>query len=144
MRKQAFRAMVGSAALGFLAMVVIGCASQMHARAVDPSVIPKLAGSYTGYYTGAGGSANPATLTIDDKGNYTMSITQTGVSTSGTIGVDGGQLVFKRTGRTGPSQDRAFASGTVDYQEAPDGSLILTGFGRDDVGPLSVSFTKRK
>jgi len=52
--------------------------------------------------------------------------------------------VFKRTGLTGPTQDRAFASGTVDYQEAPDGSVILTGFGRDDVGPLSVSFTKRK
>jgi len=144
MRKEAFRTVVGGAALGLLAVVVVGCASKMHARAVDPSIIPKLAGNYTGYYTGAGGSMNPATLTIDDKGNYTMSITQTGTSTTGTVAADGGQLVFKRTGRTGPSQDRAFASGTVDYQEAPDGSVMLTGFGHDDVGPLSVSFTKRK
>jgi hypothetical protein len=144
MRTQTFRGVVVSAVLGLLGMAVVGCASQMHAKAVDPSVLPKLAGSYSGYYTGAGGSANPATLRIDDKGNYTMSITQTGVSTSGTIGVDGGQLVFKRTGRTGPTQDRAFASGTLDYQEAADGSVILTGFGHDDVGPLSASFTKRK
>jgi hypothetical protein len=144
MSRLAFRSVVGGLALGVLGIVVVGCASKMHSKPVDASIMPKLAGKYTGYYTDAGGNATPANLTVDDKGNYRMIIINSDITNSGTVSVVDGQLVFKRTARTGPSQDRAFATGTVDVQEAPDGAILLSGFGHDDVGPLSVSFTKRK
>jgi hypothetical protein len=144
MRGLAFRSVVGSVGLGLLGIVVAGCASQTHSKPVDASIIPKLAGRYVGYYVDSGGNSSPADLTVDDKGNYKMTIIQSDISNTGTMSVVDGQIVVKRTGRTGPSQDRAFATGTLDVLQAPDGTLQLSGFGRDDMGPMSVSFTKRK
>jgi hypothetical protein len=143
MRGLAFRAMVGSVALGLLGIVVVGCASKMHSKPVDASILPKLVGKYTGYYTDAGGNATPANLTINPDNTYRMIIIGSDITNSGTLSVVDGQIVAKRTARTGPSQDRAFATGTMDVQEAPDGAIVLSGFGHDDIGPLSVSFTKR-
>jgi hypothetical protein len=144
MRSVALRAVVGIVGLGVLAVTAAGCASKQHSAPVDPSIIPKLAGKYTGYYTDAGGNANPAVLDVDAQGNYKMTIIQSDITNSGKVSVVDGQVVFTRTGRTGPSQDRAFATGTVDVLQRPDGTIMLSGFGHDDVGPLSVSFTKRK
>jgi hypothetical protein len=144
MRSVALRAVVGIVGAGLLAVTAVGCASKQHSQPVDASIIPKLAGKYTGYYTDASGNANPATLELDAQGNYKMTIIQSDISNTGKASVVDGQIVFTRTGRTGPSQDRAFAKGTVDVLQRADGTIMLSGFGHDDVGPLSVSFTKRK
>jgi hypothetical protein len=143
MRGLGFRSAVCSLAVGLLAVGVVGCASKMHAKSVDPSIIPKLAGRWTGSYVGVSGSPTPADMTIDDKGNYKMTIILTDISNSGTISVVDGQLVFNRTSRTGPSSDLNIASGTFDVQESPSGQMQISGFGRDDRGPFSGSFTKR-
>ncbi|MGH7332597.1 MAG: hypothetical protein ACREKS_07575 [Candidatus Rokuibacteriota bacterium] len=144
MRGLGFRSAVCSFALGLLAVGVVACASKQHGKPVDATIIPKLAGKWTGSYVGTSGSPTPADLTIDANGNYKMSIILTDISTTGKISAVDGQLVFNRTGRTGPSSDLNIASGTFDYQEGPGGSMQLSGFGRDDRGPFSGSFTKVK
>jgi hypothetical protein len=116
----------------------------MHGKPVDASIIPKLAGKWTGSYVGVSGSPTPADLTIDSNGNYKMSIILTDISNTGKISVVDGQLVFNRTGRSGPSSDLNIASGTFDFQETPAGQMQISGFGRDDRGPFSGSFTKVK
>ena len=143
MRGLGFRSAVGSLVLGVLAVGVVACASKTHSKAVDATIIPKLAGRWTGSYVGQSGSPTPADMTIDANGNYKATLIQTDVSTTGKISVVDGQLVFNRTGRTGPSSDLNIASGTFDVQVAPDGAMHLAGFGRDDRGPFSGSFTKR-
>jgi hypothetical protein len=135
---------LGSLALGVLALGVVACASKMHSKPFDPKDLPKLAGRWTGSYVGVSGSPTPADLTIESNGAYKMTIIQTDISNTGMISVVDNQLVFNRTGRTGPSSDLNIASGTFDYQEGPDGSQQISGFGRDDRGPFSGSFTKRK
>jgi hypothetical protein len=144
MRGLGVRSVVGSLALGLLAVGVIGCASKMHTKNVDPSIIPKLAGEWTGSYVGTSGSPTPAKLTVQPNGDYKMTIMLTDISNTGKISVVDGQLVFNRTGRTGPSSDLNIASGTFDYQESPTGQQQISGFGHDDRGPFSGSFTKIK
>ena len=143
MRGLGFRSAVGSLVLGVLAVGVVACASKTHSKAVDASIIPKLAGRWTGSYVGVSGAPTPADMTIDANGNYRATIIQTDITTTGKISVVDGQLVFNRTGRTGPSSDLNIASGTFDVQEGPGGAMQLSGFGRDDRGPFSGSFTKR-
>ena len=143
MRNLALRSVVSSVGVGLLAMVAVGCASHMHSQAVDPEDLPKFAGHYVGSYVDAGGNSVPAVLDVDAKGNYKMTIIGSDITNSGKCSVVDGQVKCERTGRTGPSQDRAFASATVDVQEAPDGTISLAGFGRDDRGPLTVFFTRR-
>jgi hypothetical protein len=143
MRGLAFRSAVGSLALGLLAVVAVGCASKTHAKPVDPSIIPKLAGKWTGSYVGTSGAALPADLTVESDGSYKMTVVQADISTTGKISVVDGQLRFTRTGITGPAQDLAIASGTFDYQESPGGQMQISGFGTSPRGPISGSFTKR-
>ena len=57
MRSRAFRSVVGSLALVSLAIAVGACASG-HSTPVDPSVIPKLAGKWTGYVVGKSGTVS--------------------------------------------------------------------------------------
>jgi hypothetical protein len=145
MRNLAFRSAVGSLALGVLALGVVACASKTHSKPVDSSIIPKLAGRWTGFVVPASGAAGPADMTIEPNGAYKVSVIQTNISSTGTIGVVDGQLVFNNTGRSGPSQDLALAAGTLDYQESGDGKVIsLSGFGHNDRGPFSMSFTKQR
>jgi hypothetical protein len=144
MRTVAVRSVVGGLALGLLVVTAFGCASKHHTQDVDPSIIPKLAGKWTGYVTAQSGSSAPADLSIQPDGSYVMVIPQVPIETRGTISVVGGQLRFNRTAITGPSQDLAVASGTFDYSESADGkSQTLSGFGSSDRGPFSSSVTKR-
>ena len=83
-------------------------------------------------------------MTIESNGAYKMVVVQADITTTGMISVVDGQLVFKRTGITGPAQDLAIANGTFDYQESPDGKQQISGFGSSDRGPISGSFTKRQ
>ena len=144
MRTLAVRSVVGGLALGLLAVTAVGCASKQHSKPVDPSIIPKLAGQWTGYIVAQSGSSAPANLTIDASGNYKIVVPQSDITTSGNIGVVDGQLRFTRTGITGPAQDLAVASGTFDYSESADGKIqTISGFGTSDRGPFSGSFTKK-
>lgn len=140
MRSRAFRLVVGSLASVTLAIAVSACATG-HATPVDPSIIPKLAGKWTGFVVGKSGSSAPATLNIQPDGSYTAVVVQPDITATGKISVVNGQLVLNNTGRTGPSVDLAIATATLDFSEK-GGRQVLSGFGSNDAGPFSVSFSR--
>jgi hypothetical protein len=140
MRSRAFRSVVGSLALVSLVIGVGACATG-HSTPVDSSIIPKLAGKWTGFVVGQSGSSAPATLTVQPDGKYQAVITQPDITATGTISVVNGQLVLNNTGRTGPSVDLAIATATLDFSEK-GGRQTLSGFGNNDRGPFSVSFSR--
>ena len=141
MRSLALRSVAGSFALVMLAIVVGACASTGHTTPVDPSVIPKLAGKWTGYVIGKSGSAAPATMNIQPDGSYRIVIVQADITASGKLSVVNGQLVLNNTGITGPAVDLAPATATLDYSEK-GGKQQLSGFGNNDAGPFSIAFSK--
>lgn len=141
MRSFALRSAGGSLALVLLAIVVGACASAGHTTPVDPSVVPKLAGKWTGYVIGKSGSAAPATMSIQPDGSYRINIIQPDITATGKITVVGGQLVLNNTGITGPAVDLAPATATLDYAEK-GGRQQLSGFGHNDAGPFSIAFSK--
>lgn len=141
MRSLALRSVAGSFALVMLAIVVGACASG-HSTPVDPSVIPKLAGAkWTGYVIGKSGSAAPATMNIQADGNYKIVIVNPDISATGKLSVANGQLILTNTGITGPAQDLAPANAVLDYSEK-GGKQQISGFGHNDSGPFSISFSR--
>jgi len=140
MRSRAFRSVVGSLALVSLAIAVGACASG-HSTPVDPSVIPKLAGKWTGYVVGKSGTSAPATMNIQPDGSYRIVIVQADISATGKLSVVNGQLVLNNTGITGPAVDLAVANAVLDYSEK-GGRQQLSGFGSNDAGPFSIAFSK--
>jgi len=123
-----------------LAIVVGACASG-HTTPVDPSVIPKLAGKWTGYVSGKSGSSTPATMNVQPDGSYQINILRPDISATGKISVVNGQLVLNNTGITGPAVDLAPATATLDYAEK-GGKQQLSGFGHNDAGPFSIAFSR--
>src|SRR5262245_30411434 len=140
MRGRALRAVVGSLALVSLAIVVGACATG-HSTPVDPSVIPKLAGKWTGYVVGKSGTSAPATMNIQPDGSYRIVLVQPDITATGKISVVGGQLVLNNTGLTGPAVDLAPATAVLDFSEK-GGRQQLSGYGSNDAGPFSISFSK--
>src|SRR5262245_23505369 len=141
MRSSALRSVAGSLAMVMLAIVVGACASG-HSTPVDPSVIPKLAGAkWTGYVIGKSGTAAPATMNIQPDGSYRIVIVQPDISATGKLSVVNGQLILNNTGITGPAVDLAPATAVLDYSEK-GGKQQLSGFGSNDAGPFSISFSR--
>jgi hypothetical protein len=140
MRSLALRSVGGSLAMVMLAIVVGACASG-HSTPVDPSIIPKLAGKWTGYVIGKGGTAATATMSIQADGSYRINIIQPDITATGKLSVVNGQLVLNNTGLTGPAVDLAPANATLDYAEK-GGKQQLSGFGHNDAGPFSIAFSK--
>lgn len=140
MRSFALRSAGGSLALVLLAIAVGACATG-HSTPVDASVVPKLAGKWTGYVIGKSGSSAPATMSIQPDGSYRINIIQPDITATGKISVVGGQLVLNNTGITGPAVDLAPANATLDYAEK-GGRQQLSGFGHNDAGPFSIAFSK--
>jgi hypothetical protein len=123
-----------------LAIVVGACASG-HSQPVDPSIIPKLAGKWTGYLIGKSGGTAPATMNIQSDGSYRIVIVQPDLTATGKLSVVNGQLVLNNTGITGPAVDVAPATATMDYSEK-GGRQQLSGFGHNDAGPFSIAFSR--
>jgi hypothetical protein len=136
----AIRSMAGTVALGLLAVVTVGCAGAP-AKPVDPSVLPTLAGKWTGYVIGTGGGASPAVMVLQPDGNYRISITLTDIVATGMISVVNGQLVLNNTGLSGPNQDLANATGTL-YLSDKGGKQHISGNGTNDNGPFSLVFNR--
>jgi hypothetical protein len=111
------------------------------ATPVDPSVLPTLAGRWTGYVIGTGGGASPAVMVLQADGSYRITITLTDIVATGRISVVNGQLVLNNTGLSGPNQDLANATGTL-YLSAKGGKQHLSGSGTNDNGPFSLVFNK--
>src|SRR5262245_51965134 len=127
--------MAGTVVLGSLAIVAVGCAGRP-AKPVDPSIIPTLAGRWTGHVTGTGGAALPAVLLLEANGSYAISIPVKDIVTTGTISVVNGQLVLKNTGLSGPNQDLANATGTL-YLSDEGGMQQISGNATNRDGPFS-------
>jgi len=141
MRSRAFRAVVGSLALVSLAIVVGACATG-HTTPVDPSVIPRLAGKWTGFLVGKSGAAAPASMVVQPDGSYRITIVEPAIVASGKFSVVNGQLVLNNTALSGPSVDLAPASATMDFSEK-GGRMTMSGFGSNDAGPFSINFSKQ-
>jgi hypothetical protein len=141
MRSRAFRSVVGSLALVSLAIAVGACASRGHTTPVDPSIIPKLAGKWSGWVIGKSGTAATATMTVQPDGSYRIVLTQPDITATGKFSVVNEQLVLNNTGLTGPAVDLAPATASMDFSEK-GGRMALTGFGSNDAGPFSLSFSK--
>jgi hypothetical protein len=141
MRSRAFRSVVGSLALVSLAIAVGACATG-HTKPVDPSIVPKLAGKWTGFVTGRSGASAPATMNIQPDGSYRIVIVQPDIVATGKVSVVDGQLVLNNTGLTGPAVDLAPATAALDLSER-GGQMALTGFGNNSAGPFSISFHRQ-
>lgn len=141
MRSRAFRSVVGSLALVSLAIAVGACASSMATTHVDPSVIPTLAGKWTGFVIGKSGTAAPASMVVQPDGSYRITIVEPAIVATGKFSVVDDQLVLNNTALSGPAVDVAPARATMNYTEK-GGRQHLAGFGNNDAGPFSIAFSK--
>ena len=141
MRSRAFRSVVGSLALVSLAIAVGACYTG-HTTPVDPSIIPRLAGKWSGWVIGKSGTAATALMVVQPDGSYRITITEPAIVASGKFSVVNGQLVLNNTAVSGPAVDLAPATATMDFAEK-SGRMTLTGFGSNDAGPFSISFSKQ-
>ena len=127
--------------IALFAMTVIGCASAGTTTPVAVQDLSSLAGKWTGWIRGTGGGASSATFELTPGGDY---VTRTeGFSTQGKAQVKDGAVILMGTGGTG----RLGVSGrtsTASIAERPGGVLVMTGTGRDDIGPFNFEFTKQK
>ena len=128
-------------AIALLAVTVIGCASTGTTTAVAVKDLAPLAGKWSGWIRTTGSGSFPATFELTPGGDY---VTRTeGFNTQGKAQIKDGALVLVGTGGTG----RLGVSGrtsTASITERPGGVLIMTGSGRDDIGPFDFEFTKQK
>jgi len=134
------RSMAPIVVLALLTAIAIGCASAP-AQPVSPSVLPTLAGRWTGYVINTGGNASPAVMVLEPDGRYRITITLTDIVATGRISVVNGQLVLTNTGLSGPNQDLANATGTL-YLSGKGGKQHISGNGTNDAGPFSVVFNR--
>ena len=80
-------------------------------------------------------------MSIQPDGSYRIVIVQPDITATGKLSVVNGQLILNNTGITGPAVDLAPATATMDYSEK-GGRQQLSGFGSNDAGPFSISFSK--
>ena len=123
------------------ALTVVGCASTGATKPVAVKDFSMLAGKWNGWIRMTGGGSSPATFEMTSNGDYT---TRTeGFNTQGKAEVKDGAVILVGTGgsgRLGVSGRRSTAS----LSERADGVLVLTGSGRDDIGPFEFEFVKQK
>jgi hypothetical protein len=127
--------------IALVAATVIGCASTGTTTPVAVKDFSGLAGKWTGWIRTTGSGSIPATFELTPGGDY---VTRTeGFNTVGKAQVKDGALVLVGTGGTG----RLGVSGrtsTAWITERTGGMLVMTGSGRDDIGPFDFEFTKQK
>jgi hypothetical protein len=127
--------------IALFAVTVIGCMSAGPTTPVAVKDLSSLAGTWTGWIKTTGSGSRPATFELTPGGDY---VTRTeGFNTQGKAQVKDGGLVLVGTGGTG----RLGVSGrtsTASVVERAGGILVLTGSGRDDIGPFDFEFTKQK
>jgi len=121
---------------------VVGACATHHTQPVDASVIPRLAGKWTGFLVGKSGSASPASMVVQPDGSYRITIVEPTIVASGKFTVVNEQLILNNTSLSGPSVDLAPASATMDFSEK-GGRMTLSGFGSNDAGPFSINFSKQ-
>jgi hypothetical protein len=127
--------------IALFAMTVNGCVSAGTTTPVAVKDLSSVAGKWTGWIRTTGSGSLPATFELTPGGDYT---TRTeGYSTQGKAQVKDGGLVLVGTSGTG----RLGVSGrtsTASLVERAGGIQVLTGSGRDDIGPFEFEFTKQK
>ena len=127
--------------IALFAVTVIGCASTGTTAPVAVKDLSSLAGTWTGWIRSTGSGSNPATFELARGGDY---VTRTqGFNTQGKAQLKDGALVLMGTGGSG----RLGVSGrtsTATVVERAGGVLVMTGSGRDDIGPFDFEFTKQK
>jgi multidrug efflux pump subunit AcrB len=127
--------------IAFFAVTVIGCASTGTTTPVAVKDFSAIAGKWSGWIRTTGSGSIPATFELTPAGDY---VTRTeGYNTQGKAQIKDGALVLVGTsgsGRLGVSARTSTASIT----ERSGGMLVMTGTGRDDIGPFDFEFTKQK
>ena len=124
---------------------VVGCASKQSASTGAPSAmtattpeIGKLVGRWDGWMKGASGNSAPVQVMVNPDGTYTS---QMGASSgSGTFQVVDGKILTK--GHLSGSAFGADRQSVVTVVEK-GGRPVITGEGRNDVGPYSYELSKR-
>ena len=123
------------------AVTVLGCASGGPTTTVAAKDVSSLAGKWTGWIRSTGSGSTPATFELTPGGDYVTRVE--GFNTQGKAQLKDGALILTGTGGTG----RLGVSGrtsTASIIERPGGVLVMTGSGRDDIGPFDFEFTKQK
>ena len=127
--------------IALFAVTVIGCASTGTTTPVALKDLSSLAGKWTGWIRTTWSGSIPATFELMPGGDYTTSTE--GFNTRGKAEIKGGALVLVGTGGTGRLGVSARSS-TASVVERAGGVLVLTGSGRDDIGPFEFEFVKQK
>ena len=122
------------------ATVVIGCATGGPTTPVAVKDLSSLAGKWTGWIRTTGSGSIPATFELSPGGDYT---TRTeGFNTVGKAQLKDNAIVLVGTGGSG----RLGVSGRTSTASIIErgGVLVMSGSGRDDIGPFDFEFTKQK
>jgi hypothetical protein len=126
-------------AIAVCLLTALGCAST-GATPVAAKDVSSLAGTWQGWIRLTRGGSIPATFELTPIGDY---VTRTGAfNTQGKAQIKDGAVVLVGTGGTGRLgvSDRTSTASLAER----DGTLILRGTGRDDIGPFDFEFTKQK
>ena len=135
------RRRAGVLLIALFAVTVIGCASTGTARPVAVKDFSSVAGRWTGWIKTTGSGSIPATFELTPTGDY---VTRTeGFNTQGKAQLKDGGLVLTGTGGTG-RLGVSPRSSTASITERTGGVLVMTGSGRDDIGPFDFEFTRQK
>ena len=128
--------------IALFALTVTGCASSgAPATPVAVKDFSVLAGKWNGWIRTTGSGARPATFEMTPGGDYTTKTE--GFATQGKAQVKDGTVVLMGTsgsGQLGLSERTSTAS----LAERANGVLVLTGSGRDTIGPFEFEFVKQK
>jgi hypothetical protein len=128
-------------AIALLAVTVIGCASTGTTTPVAVKDLSSVAGTWTGWIRTTGSGSRPATFELTPAGDY---VTRTeGFNTQGKAQLKDGAIVLVGTGGSGRLGVSSRMS-TASIAQRPGGTLVMTGSGRDDIGPFDFEFTKQK
>jgi hypothetical protein len=121
--------------------VAIGCASTGTQKALAPSDMPALAGTWNGMLTPPSGLNTPGTLTISPDGEY---VARAGAfAAQGKAQVKDGALTLTSSSTSGGLATSQRTS-TAKLSERPNGVLVLTGSGHSDAGPFNFEVTRQK
>ena len=126
--------------IALFAVIALGCATTGTTTPVAVKDFSAVAGKWTGWIQTTGSGSNPATFELTPGGDY---VTRTeGFNTQGKAQIKDGSLILTGTGGSGRLGVSPRTSTAWIGERA--GMLIMTGSGRDDIGPFNFEFTKQK
>jgi hypothetical protein len=127
--------------IALFAVTAVGCASTGGTKRVAVKDFSQVAGKWNGWIQTTGSGSRPATFEITPAGDYT---TRTeGFNTQGKVQVKDGNVVLVGTSGTGNLAVSERMS-TASLSERANGTLVLRGSGRDNIGPFDFEFVKQK